>query len=592
VKIIFKNVSVKNFLSFGNVETVFEYKEGIHAVSGRVEPGNKRNGVGKSSLLGDSITFAIFGKPIRKVSKDKIANSINDGKDCVVTCEFDIRNTPYKVERGIGPSYLKIWENGKEIQFDSMSNTQKWLEEKLCLSYTAFTNMIVLNVNHSKPFLEMTPQEKRPVLEDILSLGIFGKMSELAKDRHLESKGDIKNYESLLKNGMETLKVTKTNRESILKESQKFEEQKKENLERIKKEGKALVSEKEAVEAKIASEDYQTKIDTLSNDINTISSNINKLLLANRELDVSIKNSKEVISKLDNSPHCPLCKTSQKDNPKITEYINNEKENVVKCNSERDSNNAQIKTYESNKTTLQNELRSTSATLEKLNYQINSLNEKIKGKKEAGKLESTRTLDISNIISDEVLKKQEDEVKDMETKYKSSMSKFNYHKFIRSILGEEGVSKYVVKKVLPFLNKKANHYLSVLGSDYTIIFDSELNEKLISRNRDQMPYASFSGGEKRRIDLALLLALIDVSKLQNSIDTNILILDEILDTSMDADGVECFMEHLNTAFKVAYPDKAIYVITHRKELGEEHFDSIISLVKRDGFTTVEKILDK
>jgi DNA repair exonuclease SbcCD ATPase subunit len=255
-------------------------------------------------------------------------------------------------------------------------------------------------------------------------------------------------------------------------------------------------------------------------------------------------------------------------------------------------NKQKTSTLEDKKTSLHNEVYSLEKTLNKYNLQINSLNEKIEAKKEAGKQESLRTLDIANIISDEVLNKQENEVKGFEDKFKSSVTKFDYHKFIRNILGEEGVSKYVVKKVLPFLNKKANHYLSVLGSDYTIIFDSELTEKLISRNRDPMPYASFSGGEKRRIDLALLLALIDVSKLQNSIDTNILILDEILDTSMDADGVECFMEHLNTAFKVAYPDKAIYVITHRKELGEEHFDSIINLVKRDGFTSIEGISSK
>ena len=592
MKIIFKNVTVKNFLSFGNVETVFEYKNGIHAVSGKVEPGNKRNGVGKSSLLSDSIAFAIFGKPIRKVSKDKIANSANNGKDCVVCSEFEIRGTDYKVERGIGPTYLKIWEDGKEVEFSSMSETQKWLEEKICISYTAFTNMIVLNVNHSKPFLEMTPQEKRPVLEDILSLGIFAKMSDIAKDKHLEAKSDVKNYETLLKTGMETLKVTKERRESLLKESQKFEEQKKENIERIKKEGKALVLEKKAIETLIQESDFDNKIKQKTAERDAVNDEISKINLENRELEVSIKNSKEVINKLDNSPHCPLCKTSQSDNPKIKEYIEAEKKNVTECQTKISLNKQKTSSLGDKSLSLHNEVYSLEKNLNKYNLQINSLNEKIEAKKEAGKQESLRTLDIANIISDEVLTKQENEVKGFEDKFKSSVTKFDYHKFIRNILGEEGVSKYVVKKVLPFLNKKANHYLSVLGSDYTIIFDSELTEKLISRNREPMPYASFSGGEKRRIDLALLLALIDVSKLQNSIDTNILILDEILDTSMDADGVECFMEHLNTAFKVAYPDKAIYVITHRKELGEEHFDSIINLVKRDGFTSIEGISSK
>lgn len=592
MKIIFKSVTLKNFLSFGNVSTVFDYKKGIHAVSGRIEPGNKRNGVGKSTLLGDSITFAIFGKTIRKVTKEKIANSKNGGKDCVVCCELSLKNVEYKIERGIGPSYLKVWEDGTEVQLDSMSNTQKWLEDKLGISYTAFTNMIVLNVNQSKPFLEMTPQEKKPVLEDILSLAVFGKMSQLAKDKHLESKSDIKNYETLLKSTMETLKITKERREKLLEESKKFEEQKRQNIERIKKEGKVLVQEKNNIELTISNKNFAETIKNLKSEIESLSNEISKLNLTNKEYEISISNSTEVINKLDNSPHCPLCKTSQKDNPKIKEYITNEKNNVTECQNKLKENKLKLTELNNNKNICQKNLRDNESEFESLNYKINSLNEKIRSKKEAGKIESQRTLEISNIISEDVLIKQENEVTDVENKFKLANEKFNYNKFIRTILGDEGICKYIVKKVLPFLNKKANHYLSVLGSDYTIIFDSELNEKLISRNRDTMPYASFSGGEKRRIDLALLLALIDVSKLQNSIDTNILILDEILDTSMDADGVECFMEHLNTAFKVAYPDKSIYVITHRKELGEEHFDSVINLLKKDDFTVIDSIIDK
>jgi DNA repair exonuclease SbcCD ATPase subunit len=205
--------------------------------------------------------------------------------------------------------------------------------------------------------------------------------------------------------------------------------------------------------------------------------------------------------------------------------------------------------------------------------------------------EKERKLELNSIITDEEIIEQEKQSKLSEELFKATSNRSKYFKVIRGILGEEGISKYVVKKILPFLNKKANHYLSIFGSDYTILFDSELNEKLISKNRNERPYNSFSGGEKRRIDLSVLLAMIDTAKSQNSVDLNLLVLDEVLDTSMDSDGVQNFMDHISTNFKVSYPDKCVYIISHRKEISAEYFDSIINLVNEDGFTRIESITE-
>jgi DNA repair exonuclease SbcCD ATPase subunit len=200
-------------------------------------------------------------------------------------------------------------------------------------------------------------------------------------------------------------------------------------------------------------------------------------------------------------------------------------------------------------------------------------------------------MNLDGVISNDDFAKLEIELKDSETKFEESQKSFKYNKFIRTVLGDDGVRKYITLKIIPFLNKTVNKYLFVLGSDYTIVFDSELNEKLIARNRDERPYSSFSGGEKRRIDLALLLALMDVSKTQNSIDTNILILDEVLDTSLDSEGAGSFIDHLKGSFRSAYPDKCIYIITHRKDaVGDDSFDTIIHLVKQHGFTTIDKVV--
>lgn len=591
MRICFKKVTIKNFLSFGNKETIFEYNKGVHAVTGHVEPGFKRNGVGKSACIADSITFALYNKPIRRINKDKIVNTVNK-KDCWVEVEFDIKNINYKVKRGVSPTYLKIWENDKEIEFDSTRNTQKWLENKIGISFNAFTNMIVLNINHSKPFLEMTPQEKRPVLEDLLSLSIYGRMSKMAKDIHLTSRSEVRALESDIKKDIEALEVTRRRKFSIEEQHDKFEEEKRNIIKKLQKNLDDCEKEKKKLEVKLESmEDMNPKISDFKEKLKEVKSKLSNLKNKKYEITHSMDESKEALEQLEHAPVCPVCKTPT-DNPIIKEYIQKEKDKILDLTSKLEKNVSNSKKGEETKKKLESRIVSLENKKEKINKmksKIESLNSKIEDIKERMETELSRKLNLSNIISEKALQEQEENVKKSEELFSNANEKFKYFNKIRELLGEEGIRKYVIKKVLPSLNKKVNHYLGVLGSDYTILFDSELNEKLIARNRDERPYASFSGGEKRRIDLALLLALMDVAKSQNSADTNILIMDEILDTSMDSDGVESFMEHLNESFKSLYPDKCIYIITHRKEIGEEHFDTIINLVKKNGFTSIQNI---
>lgn len=589
MRINFKKVSVKNFLSFGNQETIFEYNKGIHAVTGHVEPGFKRNGVGKSSLLADSITFALYNKPIRKINKDKMVNTANK-KGCTVEVEFTIKNKEYKIVRGVSPTFLKIWENDKEIEFDSMHNTQKWLENIIGISFNAFTNMIVLNVNHSKPFLEMTPQEKRPVLEDLLSLSIYGRMSKMAKDIHLTSRTEIKALESEIRKDLESLELSKKRRLSIEEETKKFEEEKNERLANLRSNLKKQQKEKSLLENNLENLDF-SKLEELKTKLKETKEKLNKLNNKKYEYNKDKKDLEVALSQLEHSPHCPTCKTPT-DNPIVKKFIQETRENLQSLISSIQKNEEKIQRGNITKEKLDKSISKLNKLKEKyqeITSKINNIDSKIENINESIEVESSRILNLSDIISEDYIKNKEEEIKLTEDKFKTANEKFKYFNKIRDLLGEEGIRKYIIKKVLPFLNKKVNHYLNILGSDYTIIFDSELNEKLIARNRDERPYASFSGGEKRRIDLALLLALMDVAKSQNSADTNILIMDEILDTSMDSDGVESFMEHLNESFKTLYPDKCIYIITHRKEIGEEHFDTIVNLVKKNGFTTIHNI---
>jgi DNA repair exonuclease SbcCD ATPase subunit len=606
MKLEFIDITIQNFLSFGNIPTTFKYTPGIHAVTGNLVPNTTiRNGIGKTTLLAESLTYLLYGKTLRNINKDEIINTTN-GDGCLLSGTFKIGDKAYKIERGIKPNLLKIWEkdikdweinpdvweDDNEIQLDSIKHTQSLLEEKIKISFTCFTNMIILNVNHSVPFLSMDPASKRSVLEDILSLSIYGRMSDKAKTKHLNAKSDITVLENDLKNAVNTLSLTKDRRESLLIETLKFETDKQKRIQDLKDEIQSFEINKNKIEEKIKDVNFDDLLHTLKKELNDITIKRNGYINDKSKLETEIKMNNSVLAKLEHTEHCPLCQTST-NNPLITEYVNNLKLKVNDLNKKINEYTTFINECYTNSKLITEKISKLEDNVDKLRMAKNKIRElemSIKNSNDNLEREIKRKLEIKEIISQQEYNKLENLVKLAEEKFNIAQKDFKYNKFIRGLLGEDGVRKYVTMKVLPILNKKVNFYLSMLGSDYTITFDSELKEKLIARNKDIRSYESFSGGEKKRIDLALLLALMDVSKERNSIDTNILVLDEVLDTSLDTVGAESFLEHLKNGFKTNCPDKCIYIISHKKELGEEIFDSIIHLIKKNEFTSIDKII--
>lgn len=607
MRIDFHEVNVQNFLSFGNVPTNFTYRPGIHAVTGNLIPNTFiRNGIGKTSLIAESLTFLLYGKTLRNINKDEIINTTN-GDNCLVSGIFSMGEKTYKVERGIKPTYLKIWEKNttkwkndpdswtkeEEIQLDSLKHTQALLEEKVTISFTCFTNMIVLDSNHSKPFLEMDPKDKRSVLEDILSLSIYGRMSDKAKVKHLDAKSDITVLENDLKNAINSFSITKEKRESLLNETMKFETEKQKRIETLTNELNEHIKSKNKIEDKIKGLNFEEQRKIAKQDLSNIETQINSINKEKFEMKKELEMNNEVLTKLDHNETCPLCKTPT-NSPLISEYISLLRTKVESLSSRIQEISNKYSDILENKINLINKIEKLDENIEKLQNAINKIKEldfSIKMCNENIEHEKNRKLEIHDIISESEYKQLEDCVNKAEEKFNNAQKDFKYNKFIRGLLGEDGVRKYVTMKVLPLLNKKVNYYLTMLGSDYNITFDSELKERLIARNKDTRSYSSFSGGEKKRIDLALLLSLMDVSKERNSIDTNILVLDEILDSSLDTVGAESFLQHLKNGFKAICPDKCIYIISHKKELGEETFDSIIHLVKKNGFTSIDKVIE-
>ena len=596
-KLDFESISLRNFMSFGNAEITFDYKTGMNIVTGKVESTGSRNGCGKSVLVVDSLSFALYGKVLRggKVVLNEVVNKINK-KDCCITAIFRVNGERIKVVRSIKPNDLKIYVGDDEElkKFDANGRNQEWLEKKIGISHTCFNNIIILNVNSSVPFLDMEAQKKREVIENILASDVYGRMSNIAKDRHLDLKTEVKACEVAFQvtyKHLESSKNTLARHQDVIN---KQKEEKEKKIVFIKDEIQKIKERVESLESQIKKLDTYTDEEkvTVEKGIKEKETVINNLRTDIRVAQAEVTRLKEALSHLENAPHCPTCHTPA-DNPYIQDYIKELKGKIVTqdtiINDCKQKGSVAVKEKEAfeKKQGLINEyhryLDSFTRGIELAKHQITHKESELSN-------EENRKIQHGG-VSEEDVAKLEKQLKTEQDKLDKASKDLSHYTAVRQILGEDGLRKFVVSRILPILNSKVNEYLKILGSEYSLAFNMSLEEKILSRNREERPYNSFSSGEKKRLDLSVLLALMDISRMQNSVETNILVLDEVLDTSMDSDGVESFLEFLKTGFKKAYPDKCIYIITHRKEISGESFDRLINLVKKNNFTEIDSIVE-
>lgn len=594
MKIIFEKVIIKNFLSFGNNPIEFEYDNGINIVTGRNLDNGSRNGVGKSSLLVDSISFAIYGKPLRgeHINKDELVNEINK-KGCEVSVHFSIGSDQYVVTRAIKPTSFTVFVNEEEKRFDSIKNTERWLEEKIGISHTCFSNILVLNMNDTMPFLTMDAAGKREVIEDVLNLKVFGRLADVAKDKHLVAKGDLRTFESELKSAKETFELAESSHTNLKKEKEKFDTEKQNNINSIRASIEILNKEKKELEKQLENIDFDLEIKSVMGKMEQARSIISKSKEDLAVVNKNIRDYEATLSALEHAPHCPTCHVPS-DNPILQKYVLETKDNFTKSKEEKNSLIDKIQKAESiykvfiekkenfeERKEIQNNLKS--------NIQI--VDGSISSKEESLRIEESREFTANQIITEDDLLKYKNKFNEVSEIVESASKTFNYNMVLRKVLGEEGVRKFILSKIIPFFNTKINQYLKIMGSDLTIVFNTNLDANILTRNREERSYGSFSAGEKKRIDISVLMSLMDLAKLQNSVDTNILVLDEVLDTAMDNEGIENFLTYLKDGFKLMYPDKAVYIITHRNTLSDDFYDKMIMLQKKDGFTTIDSIID-
>ena len=565
--ILFETIRWKNFLSTGNQYTEVNFTENnTNLIIGT-------NGAGKSTVL-DALTFSLFGKPFRKINKPQLINSTNE-KDCRVEVCFSVNNTDWKIVRGIKPNIFEIWRNDSLMdQFSAAIDQQKWLEQNvLKMNYKSFTQIVILGSSTFVPFMQLTTNNRREVIEDLLDIKIFSSMNTIIKEKIRQGKEDIK----VLSLKKESLTEKLTMQESFI-----------DGLEKL---GKESIEKKEKKVTELLAE-----VDIYMRDNSTVEENIfaytkeqeyvtgaTQKLRKLGQLKGKISNKVSTITKehkfFTEHTVCPTCNQDIEE----TFRINRINDAQVKA-KELQTGYKELEEAIKDEEERERQFTALSKEISKLNNDISQNNVRITGcQRQISSLESEvqRTTDqLANRNTEhEKLETFKDNLKTTYDELSSRKDTINYYDFSYSLLKDGGVKSKIIKKYLPLINQQVNRYLQMMDFYINFTLDEEFNETVQSPIHEDFSYASFSEGEKMRIDLALLFTWREVARMKNSVNTNLLIMDEVFDSSLDGFGTEEFLKIIKYVVK----DANIFVISHKSGL-EDRFDNVMRFEKVKGFS--------
>ena len=567
----FQKLRFKNFLSTGNNFTSVDFDTTpTTLVVGQ-------NGAGKSTML-DALSFGLFGKPHRKISKGQLVNTIN-GKGTVVEVEFGIGTQTYKVVRGIKPNRFEIWVNGSMVNQDSHAKEYQSMLEKniLMLSHKSFHQIVVLGSSSFVPFMQLTGGSRREVIEDLLDINMFSKMNSLLKEKMAILKGEIAGNVHAL-----NLVDTKINaQKKYLRDLSDISfAQKKEKLDTIKtlQDDIRVLNESNAkvTEDVIASKSVTTEIVSYG-----------KQLTELNEFAATFKNQQKNVVKqakfFEENDRCPTC--DQDIDKKLKEY------HLNKCKTKAGTIASALEMHTSRKDDIeqiieglnrkQDNIRSWQSKVDANTQEIMRINRNIDTLNNEVSRIDNETGDLSEANSElETLRTDKEELQD--SKYKLN-EQGSYNQVYSELLKDTGIKTKIIKQYLPVINQLTNKYLQIL--DFFVHFDLDegFQETIRSRHRDAFSYDSFSEGEKQRIDLSLLFTWRQIAKMKNSVATNLLILDETFDSSLDEEGIENLMKIISTLGE----DTNVFVISHKSELEDAHFHRKIEFVKEKNFSKIK-----
>jgi DNA repair exonuclease SbcCD ATPase subunit len=565
--ILFKTIRWRNFLSTGNQYTEVDFtKNKTNLIVGT-------NGAGKSTVL-DALTFSLFGKPFRKINKPQLINTVNE-KDCRVEVEFSIGNVEWKVVRGIKPALFEIWRNDTALDQSSAAlDQQKWLEQNvLKMNYKSFTQIVILGSSTFVPFMQLSAAHRREVIEDLLDIKIFSSMNSVIKEKIRQAKEEIKVLELKKESLIDKVKMQQSFIEELENRGKKDIDDKNISIMSLTEEVDQLMGENFSIEEplrqNIKEQDklvgYAEKLRKLGNLKGKISQKVSTI-------------TKEHKFFTENTV-CPTCTQSIEETFRINR-INDAQSKAKELQSGYKELEEAIKEEEERErqfTTLSKEISKLTNGISQNNIKINGLQKQIRN------LEyeiQVLTKNLANRNTEhEKLESFKDNLKTTYDELASKKDAINYYDFSYSLLKDGGVKSKIIKKYLPLINQQVNRYLQMMDFYINFTLDEEFNETVQSPIHEDFSYASFSEGEKMRIDLALLFTWREVARMKNSVNTNLLIMDEVFDSSLDGFGTEEFLKIIRYVIK----DANIFVISHKTGL-EDRFESVIKFEKVKGFS--------
>ena len=568
--IIFTSLRFKNFLSTGNNWTHIDLnKSKSTLIVGQ-------NGAGKSTML-DAIAFGLFGKPHRNINKPQLVNTVNN-KNCVVEVTFIIGKAKYKIIRGIKPNVFEIWKNGEMINQSSHSKEyQKILEQNILkLNHKSFHQIVVLGSSSFVPFMQLPAQHRRDVIEDLLDINVFSKMNSLLKEKTSVLRDKMKDLSFKL--DVETNKIdTQKKYISDLKALNKTaKEQKDVQVDKLRKDLASLSKENAEISAEV--EDKQKP---LEKELNTLHDRKQVFVQYNAQFRQQMSQVVKESKFYEENENCPTC------SQEITESVRNDKlqSSKEKAKELKDAmDEASIKSGEIEDSITQvsddlNAIRAKQSTVNSNNQSIARIQNEI----EYLEKELNQTGDIET--AKEELEAMQNTANEFNMSKFQLNEEYSYNNVMSEMLKDTGIKTKIIKQYIPVINKLVNQYLQILDFYVHFDLDESFTETIRSRHRDQFSYDSFSEGEKQRIDLALLFTWRMIAKMKNSISTNLLLLDETFDSSLDHDGVENLMKILHSLDE----NSNTFIISHKGDILDGKFKDKIEFVKEKNFSKIKDL---
>jgi DNA repair exonuclease SbcCD ATPase subunit len=569
--ILFRNVRWKNLLSTGNFFTEIKLDGNTNTLI------VGENGSGKSTML-DALCFGLFGKPFRNINKPQLLNSINQ-KDCIVEVEFSTSNKSYKIVRGIKPNKFEIYQNGDLINQDAAARDYQEFLEKfiLKLNYKSFTQIVTLGSASFTPFMQLSAADRRAIIEDLLDIQIFSTMNTLVKERlstNKESLFDKKHQIELTQQKYDMQKKhideLKQNNENKVKEYDTEIQLHNDTVSSLLSNVETLTCQTEELQLVVASKiDTEVKVKKITKLESQIESNLSKF-----QKDISFFQSHD---------DCPTCRQTIANSFK-EEELKSLSSKVTECEhglSELEKKLLAEQNKLNDITEKQKLINQKQVEIATANTTINETNKLIARLHKL--IDELKNSKVVTDLEEQRLKELKDSLSILQSNLKQLIEEKSYYDVASTLLKDTGIKTKIVKQYLPIINKLVNKYLASLDFFVNFNLDESFKETIKSRHRDDFSYNNFSEGEKQRIDMALMLTWRAVAKLKNSSNTNLLILDETFDSSLDANGTEELMKILHMLEGVN-----LFVISHKGDILQDKFANVIRFTKEKNFSRIVK----